>query len=177
MYSTQAQTTFVSNDNYFESLCIEAVALTTAQLKMPLQLLGTANWHDVKLISEVQFPYYLLDIVHIPTDCYKNRCHTIRRGDLILLDPTSPYSKKPKGCFFAVAVEDEDEYFRSAFKVQIIRKSRPVDLVINYAALLDINIQGQVEFWSSIHQDIDNKCQCIINSILQAPLVVFDKCT
>lgn len=172
MYSTQAQTTFVSNDNYFESLCIEAVALTTAQLKMPLQLLGTTNWHDVKLISEVQFPYYLLDIVHIPTDCYKNRCHTIRRGDLILLDPTSPYSKKPKGCFFAVAVEDEDEYFRSAFKVQIIRKSRPVDLVINYAALLDINIQGQVEFWSSIHQDIDNKCQCIINSILQAPLVV-----
>uniref|UniRef100_A0A0D3HRG1 Uncharacterized protein n=1 Tax=Oryza barthii TaxID=65489 RepID=A0A0D3HRG1_9ORYZ len=173
----KAQTTFVSIDNYFESLCIEAVALTTAQLKMPLQLLGTANWHDVKLISEVQFPYYLLDIVHIPTDCYKNRCHTIRRGDLILLDPTSPYSKKPKGCFFAVAVEDEDEYFRSAFKVQIIRKSRPVDLVINYAALLDINIQGQVEFWSSIHQDIDNKCQCIINSILQAPLVVFDKCT
>ncbi len=47
MYSTQAQTTFVSIDNYFESLCIEAVALTTAQLKMPLQLLGTANWHDV----------------------------------------------------------------------------------------------------------------------------------
>uniref|UniRef100_A0A0E0J6Q1 Uncharacterized protein n=1 Tax=Oryza nivara TaxID=4536 RepID=A0A0E0J6Q1_ORYNI len=145
----KAQTTFVSIDNYFESLCIEAVALTTAQLKMPLQLLGTANWHDV------------------------NKCHTIRRGDLILLDPTSPYSKKPKGCFFAVAVEDEDEYFRSAFKVQIIRKSRPVDLVINYAALLDINIQGQVEFWSSIHQDIDNKCQCIINSILQAPLVIW----
>lgn len=163
----------LSFKQYIEECLQEVIDGTQNSLHSALGLVIDMHWHEIEVMEELTSPQFRVDILHNPSICHdRNICPHIKRGDVLLLfseDDDLPLNiHESDDIPLAIAIDDEDDNFHSAFNIHLVRRRNKV-VSYKFVASLGINIQEHIETWLIGNANVENRDLCIINTIMQIP--------